>query len=313
MTATTTATSPRPKSSSEKVPLTRSTLWLIITSAVATLLCLGAGLPSLIVGALALSKNSTDHPRAKRLTTIGWWVFTACVVLMTVAMLAVFSKTPVFLEIWDWRVAGEVLPDLLESFVKVTLVVTVLGSIIAALLGLVCAVLMTVLPSFLARILRFLMDFVRMTPLIIQLVFVSFMVPGAWNEQMMWIGTAVFGVHYATYMAESYIAGIASVDRGQWEAATALSLPRSRTWWGIVLPQAIRATLPSLGNWTIAMFKETPFLIAISVIEMVTRAQQYGGNNFRFTEAFTLAGLIFLAASLLTALAVRKMEKSLAY
>lgn len=310
---TTATTSPRPTSSSDKVPLTRSTLWLVITSAVATFLCLGVGLPSLIVGVLAMSKNSTNHAFAKRLTTIGWQVFVVLVVLMLLAVVAFLSTTAAFAEFWEWETAGEVLPELLEAFVTATLVVTVLGSAIAALLGLVCAVLTTALPSFLARILRFLMDFVRMTPLIIQLVFVSYVVPGSWNDHLLWVGTMVFGVHYATYMAESYIAGIASVDKGQWEAATALSLPKGRTWRGIVLPQAIRATLPSLGNWTIAMFKDTPFLLAIFVVEMVTTAQQYGANNFRYTEAMTLAGLIFLVASLFTALAVRKLEKSLAY
>lgn len=295
------------------MPLTRSTLWLVITSAATILLCLGAGLPSLVIGMLAVSKNSTDHERARTLTTLGWRVFTVCVALMLVAVLAFMSTTAIFREFWDWEAAGEVLPDLLEAFIKVTLVVTVLGSLLAAVLGLVLAVLTTALPTALARVLRFLMDFVRMTPLVIQLFFVGYLVPGAWNDHMMWIGVVVFGVHYATYMAESYVAGIASVDKGQWEAATALSLPQKRTWTGVVLPQAIRATLPSLGNWAIAMFKETPFLLAISVVEMVTEAQRYGGNTFRFTEAFTLAGLIFLVASLVTALAVRRLEKSLVY
>lgn len=311
MTAATT-TAPR-GTTGDKVPLTRSTFWLVVTSAVTTLLCLGAGLPSLVVGLVAVARNSSDHASAKRLTTIGWWVFTACLAAMLVGLLAVASTTAAFEEFWDWEAAGEVLPQLVESFVTVTLVVTVLGSIIAALLGLVLAVLLTALPSVVGKALRLLMDFVRMTPLVIQLVFVYNLVPGAWNEQMMWIGTVVFGVHYATYMAESYLSGIASVDKGQWEAATALSLPQARTWTGVVLPQAIRATLPSLGNWAIAMFKETPFLIVISVTEMVTEAQRYGGNTFRFTEAFTLAGLIFLVASLLTAFAVRRLEKSLVY
>ena len=302
-----------PGSGEEKVPYTRSTLWLVITSAVTTLLCLGAGIPSLVVGLVAMSRNSTDHASAKRLTTIGWRVFTLCVTVMFVAVLAVLSTTEAFTEFWEWEAAAEVLPDLLSVFLEVTLVVTVLGSLIAALLGLVCAMLLTALPSVVGKVLRFAMDFVRMTPLIVQLVFVSYMVPGAWNEHLLWVGVGVFGVHYATYMAESYIAGIASVDKGQWEAATALSLPRGRTWRAIVLPQAIRATLPSLGNWAIAMFKDTPFLIVIFVVEMVRTAQQYGANTFRYNEAMTLAGLIFLVASLVTAFAVRKMEKSLVY
>lgn len=296
-----------------KVPLTRSTLWLVITSAVVTVIGVGTGLPSLIIGLVAVSKNQTDHARAKRLTTIGWWVFTACVALALVGTFALLSTTEAFKEFWDWETAADVLPDMLTAFLQATLVVTVVASIIAALLGLVCSVLMTALPTFLARLLRFAMDFVRMTPLIVQLVFVSYLVPGAWNDHLLWVGAGVFGVHYATYMAESYMAGIASVDKGQWEAATALSLPRRRTWTGVVLPQAIRATLPALGNWTIAMFKDTPFLIVIFVVEMVRTAQQYGANTFRYNEAMTLAGLIFLVASLITALAVRKMEKSLVY
>jgi len=296
-----------------KVPLTRSTLWLIITSAVVTVIGVGTGLPSLVVGLLALSKNSTNHALAKKLTTIGWWVFTVCVALAIGGVLVPLSRTEAFTEFWDWEAAAEVLPDLLSAFFKATLVVTVVASILSAVLGLLCAVLMTALPRFLASLLRFLMDFVRMTPLVVQLVFVSALIPGAWNDHLLWVGTAVFGVHYATYMAESFIAGIASVDTGQWEAATALSLPRARTWTGIVLPQAIRATLPSLGNWTIAMFKDTPFLIVIFVVEMVTAAQQYGANSFRYNEAMTLAGLIFLVASLVTAFAVRKLEKSLVY
>ena len=63
----------------------------------------------------------------------------------------------------------------------------------------------------------------------------------------------------------------------------------------------------------ISMFKDTPFLIVISVPEMVTRARQYGGVNFTYVEALTLAGLIFLVASYPTAILMRKMEKRLAY
>lgn len=216
-----------------------------------------------------------------------------------------------FEEFWSWEAAAELLPELLSVFVKVTLLVTVLGTAIASSLGLLLAVVTEVLPRALSALLRWVMDVIRMTPLIVQLLFASFLVPVSWD--LMWVGTAVIGVHYATYMAESYIAGIASVDRGQWEAARALSLPQGRTWRAVVLPQALRATLPALGNWAISMFKDTPFLFAITVLEMVTVAQQYGNNTFRYNEAFTIAGLIFLAASLVTAVAVRRLERALVY
>lgn len=204
----------------------------------------------------------------------------------------------------------EAFPPLLEAFLKITLVVTVLGSLIAAVLGLVWAILLRELPSPLSVPLAFVLDFIRLTPLPVHLLLVYY----AFNSLSgMTVGVLVFGVHYSTYMAESYRAGIESIRSGQWEAATALSLPASRTWRAVILPQAIRNTLPSLGNWAIAMFKDTPFLIFISVVEMVTAARQFGGQNFTYVEAFTVAGLLFLAASYPTAVLMRKLEKKLAY
>ena len=109
-----------------------------------------------------------------------------------------------------------------------------------------------------------------------------------------------------------YRAGIDSVAQGQWEAATALSLPRTRTWRSVIIPQAVRNTLPALGNYAISMFKETPFLSFIFIGEMVRQAVSYGGNTFRYTEPLTMAGLIFLAASYPTSVLIRKLEKKLA-
>ena len=294
----------------ESVPLTRSHIALLVCSGLLTL-AVGLGLPSLAVGLLAWRRNATDHDGAKRLTTIGWRVFSACTVIAALLGLQLWSTTPSFTTFWDWDTAAEVFPQLLEVFVKTTLLITVVGTVIAASLGLVLAVTTQSLPRLVAGVLRWVMDVIRMTPLIVQLVFVYYLVPPEWS--LLWVCTIVIGVHYATYMAESYIAGIASVDRGQWEAAKSLSLSTGRTWRAVVLPQALRATLPSLGNWAISMFKDTPYLFAIGVVELVTRAQQYGASTFRYNEAITLAGLIFLGASLLTAVAIRKLEKSLVY
>jgi len=210
---------------------------------------------------------------------------------------------------WSWDRVGDLLPTLLEAFVRITLLVTVLGSIIAAVLGLVWAIIGRTAPGWFARPLAFVLDFVRMTPLPMHLLLIYHLT--TWNA--LTIGIVVIGVHYSTYMAESYRAGLEAVPKGQWEAARALSIPPVRTWRAIAIPQALRATLPSLGNWAIAMFKDTPFLIIISVPEMVTRAREYGGDHFAYIEAFTIAGLIFLAASYPLAVLMRRLEKRLAY
>ena len=212
---------------------------------------------------------------------------------------------------WNMELALEMLPQLLTAFLKVTLLVTVVGSIAAAVLGIVWAVLLREAPRPIAAVVFWILDIIRMTPIPLQLAAVyAFLI--ATEVSTLTIGIVVFGIHYSTYMAESYRAGIESIRPGQWEAATALSMSKGRTWQAVIIPQALRATIPSLGNWAIAMFKDTPFLIMISVPEMVTVAQDLGANKFSYFEPITLAGLIFLVASYPTAVLMRKLENRLA-
>ncbi|GAA1484186.1 ectoine/hydroxyectoine ABC transporter permease subunit EhuD [Brachybacterium fresconis] len=211
---------------------------------------------------------------------------------------------------WEWDHAFAVFPVLLDGF-KITLLATVLGTLIALVLGLVVAMIRRTAPRLLSAPVTGVVEFIRMTPLVVQLVFANLAL-SPYIDSTLAIGIWVLGIHYTTYMAEVYRAGIDSVPKGQWEAATALSLPRLRTWRSVVVPQAIRNTLPALGNYAISMFKETPFFVVIYIPEMVRNAQTYGGDTFRYTEAITLAGLIFLAASYPTSLLIRRLEKKLA-
>ena len=210
---------------------------------------------------------------------------------------------------WSWERAFDSIPFLLEGF-KITLLATVLGFILAATLGLVIAVLRHAGPKFVTIPLRMASEFIRLTPLVVQLLFAYYLLP---QFSALQIGIAVLGIHYSTYMAEVYRAGIDAVPPGQWEAARALSLPTTRTWRGVVLPQAIRNTVPALGNYAISMFKDTPFLFAITVVEMVTAAQQYGARTFQYLEPITMAGVIFLLASYPTSILIRRVENNLAY
>jgi polar amino acid transport system permease protein len=108
-----------------------------------------------------------------------------------------------------------------------------------------------------------------------------------------------------------YRAGIEAVPRGQWEAAAALSLSRSHTFFRIVLPQAIPPIVPSLGNYIVAMFKETPLLSTITVVELLYTAKDIGSETFRYLEPFTLVGVLFLALSLIAMAGIRFVERRL--
>jgi polar amino acid transport system permease protein len=210
---------------------------------------------------------------------------------------------------FDWDAAGDVFPLLLEGF-RVTLLATVLGTLVAAVLGLAIAVASRAPSRWVTVPVKAVMEFVRATPLLVQLVGAAALFT---TVEPLTVGVVVLGVHYATYTSEVYRAGIDGVPKGQWEACRALSLPPRRTWQAVILPQAVRNVLPALGNYAISMFKETPFLAVIMVQEMVFEARSYGAGHFAYTEAFTLAGLVFLVASYPTSLLMRKLEKRLGH
>jgi polar amino acid transport system permease protein len=211
--------------------------------------------------------------------------------------------------LWDWGYAFEVLPQLLQALL-VTLEITLLGSVVALLLGLLIAVLRQAHIPVLDQLLWAFVEFVRSTPLLVQVFFLYFALPRfGITLSALTVGVIGLGVHYATYTSEVYRAGIDAVPKGQWEAATALSLSRSRTWTGVILPQAIPRVVPALGNYVISMFKEVPLLLAISVVEVVSKAQEIGSQTFRFTEPFTLAGLLFLVLSYPASMLVRRLER----
>lgn len=155
---------------------------------------------------------------------------------------------------FDRNAVGEALPLLLEGF-RVTLLATVLGTLVAAVLGLAIAVAGRAPSRFVTVPVKAVMEFVRSTPLLVQLVGAAALFT---SVEPLTIGIVVLGIHYATYTSEVYRAGIDGVPKGQWEACRALSLSPRRTWQAVILPQAVRNVLPALGNYAISMFKETP-------------------------------------------------------
>jgi polar amino acid transport system permease protein len=215
--------------------------------------------------------------------------------------------------LWNWEYAREVLPGLVTAFLKFTLGITAAASVVAIVLGLVLVLGRRADTRWISWPSYAVVEFVRSTPIPIQLFFVYFGLPAIGIRPSALItGIAVLGVHYACYMSEVYRAGIDAIPRAQWEACTALSLPPYRTWRAVILPQVVRRVLPSTGNQIIALFKETPFLIVIGVAEMVTVANQFGGQNYRYIEPITVAGLIFLVASYPTSVLMRRLEIRLA-
>jgi len=213
---------------------------------------------------------------------------------------------------WDWGYVVEIMPDLLHGLV-VTVQATLLGSVLALTLGLALALLRRSPVRVVRAVTGGFVEFVRSTPLLVQLFALFYVAPSIGIQlSALTAGVVGLGLHYATYTSEVYRAGIEGVPVGQWEAATALSLPRRRVWTGVILPQAVPRVLPALGNYVVAMFKETPLLSAITVLELLQVAKGLGSESFRYLEPFTLVGVLFLLVSLPAALLTRRLEARLA-
>jgi polar amino acid transport system permease protein len=213
--------------------------------------------------------------------------------------------------IFDWQYAVTTLPAL-ASGLKITAYATLLGMAFALLVGLLLALARRSHFALLSWPAAFIIEFIRSTPLLVQLYFLFYVLPGL-GITMSPLATGVLGLglHYAAYCSEVYRAGIESILRGQWEAATALNLGRATTVFRIILPQAIPPVVPALGNYLVAMFKDTPLLSAITVLEVLQQAKILGAESFRYIEPLTLVGVAFLLMSLIAAAGIRKLEKRL--
>ncbi|NMM37540.1 MAG: ectoine/hydroxyectoine ABC transporter permease subunit EhuD [Glaciimonas sp.] len=210
--------------------------------------------------------------------------------------------------LFDWQFAAQILPDLLRASLY-TIGITFVAFAIALVFGLLLAVMRRAQLRWLSWPAAAVIEFIRSTPLLIQLYFLFYVMPEyGLTLSALAAGTIGIALHYSCYVAEVYRAGLNGVPRGQWEAAKALSLSPLNAYRSIVLPQAIRPIVPALGNYLIAMFKDTPVLSAITVVELMLQAKNIGSQSFRYIEPITMAGLFFLVISIVVALLVRKLE-----
>lgn len=209
---------------------------------------------------------------------------------------------------WKWDFTWEILPRLLAATVN-TLIAAGAGYAIAVILGLVLALAQRTPWKPVTLAVREFVEFIRSTPLVLQIFFVFYVGPQFGIRLSPWTsGMIAIGLHYSAYLSEVYRAGIDAVPRGQWEACKAINLSTRDTYFRIVIPQALPPSIAGMGNYLVGIFKDTPMLSVIGVAELMHAANAIGAENYRFLEPYTLVGLIFLAISLPTAGLVRLFE-----
>ena len=189
-----------------------------------------------------------------------------------------------------------------------TIWVTLVASIGAALLGFAFEIARRS-GRYSGYAMRFVIDFIRSTPILVQIYFFYFVLPqyGVTLPALV-IGVFALSLYYSGYLAEVFKAGIDSIPAGQFEAAKSLGLGRLDTTLLIVLPQMLRAVAAPMGNYFVSLLKATPYLAVISVHEMLGTALDIGSETFRYPEPMIAVGIIFLVLALTIAQAVRWLE-----
>lgn len=214
--------------------------------------------------------------------------------------------------IFDFSYMMELVPALLWASL-ITLLATALGTVIAAILGLAFAILRRSRYQLVRYPVIAVVEFVRSTPLLVQLFFLFFVLPNFGLALPAFVtGVLALGLYYATYMSEVYRAGINAVPRGQWEAAHTLAMNRWQMWSRIIVPQAVPPIIPILCNYVIAMFKDTPLFAMIGIVELLGSALTEAGRTYRYYEPLTLVGIIFLLYSVIASFCVKKLEAAIA-
>ena len=168
-----------------------------------------------------------------------------------------------------------------------------------------------------AAVFRIFISIVRGTPLMLQIIFVYFApyiffkMPLSRYPRLL-ATVLAFGFNYAAYFAEIYRGGILSIDKGQREAATALGMSRSQTFFRIILPQTVKRVIPAVGNEVITLVKDTSLAFTIAVTEMFTIAKQLSSANTTMTPLIA-AGVFYYVFNYLVAYGLERFEKRFAY
>ncbi|MGG4604375.1 ectoine/hydroxyectoine ABC transporter permease subunit EhuD [Paenalcaligenes sp. Me131] len=211
----------------------------------------------------------------------------------------------------NWAFAESILPILLQGMV-VTLQATLLGFVVAALLGLVLAGLKSAPFKWISWPATFLTEFIRDTPLLVQLFFLYYVLPDYGLVLPAFLtGALALGLQYSAYTAEVYRAGIQSLAKGQLEAARALDIAPLRTFTIVVLPQAIPRVIPALGNYLVSIMKDVPVLSVVSVLEMLNVAKIIGDRTFNYLIPLSMVGGLYLLMTLVASWLIRLLDQRL--
>lgn len=199
-----------------------------------------------------------------------------------------------------------------------TLMIAIVGLIVGILIGTLIATVRVLpkykrLPRILNGICSFYVALFRGTPMVVQLlVFYYVLLPimGIRTSGEV-VAMAVFGLNSGAYISEIMRSGIQSVDAGQLEAGRAVGLSFSVSMVKIVIPQAVKNILPTLGNEFISLIKETSIVSFVGAADLYVAFSYIGSNSYEFMVPYLVMALIYIVLILIISLLVKLLERSL--
>ena len=220
--------------------------------------------------------------------------------------------------------AADILVPSLVHGASLVIETTIIGFLLAMIVGTLIAVGRLFAWRPFKVLLYSFLELIRGTPLLVQLVYIYYVVPliinlicGLFgyhtNVQISPIvaGIAGLAVNYGCYMSEVIRGGIISIANGQTEASICLGFSPFETLWRIILPQAIRSIIPALGNYLVMMIKDTSLLAYVAVNELLLRTQTFASQTFLTIEAYTYLALAYLILSVPLSHCVKFIEYKL--
>jgi polar amino acid transport system permease protein len=211
---------------------------------------------------------------------------------------------------FDFAFAASTIPSIL-SVIGTTLGVAVLSCLGASILGFSFEIVRRA-GSLAGYAMRFIVDFIRSTPVLAWLYFLYFVLPyyGVILPAL-FVGVLGLSIYFSGYLSEVFKAGIDAIPKGQAEAARALGLSRPDTVLFIMAPQMLRNIAAPLGNYFVSILKATPYLAAIAVPEMLGSAFDIASDTYRYAEPLAVVGVAFLLLALGIGQAVKLLERKL--
>ncbi len=199
-----------------------------------------------------------------------------------------------------------------------TLIIAIVGLVIGIIIGTLLAIVKIVpqnnkIVKALNKVVDTYVAFFRGTPMVVQLLLGYYVLFPLLEIRMssLMVCIIIFGLNSAAYVSEIMRSGLLSVDYGQTEAGRALGLSYPVTLWKIVVPQAVKNILPTLGNEFITLVKETSIVSFVGAVDLCTAFKNIGNSNYEYMVPYLVMAIVYIVLILIITMFIKLMEKRL--